>query len=134
MKKPLVVKKTLQASKQVEKKVKVFPVVVMEHLTADHFSLHHRMNVGVVVMFVGIFVAKFGHFIHPSTIILFIADGIGYMLHGAGCIPFVEHFTKLGLKLAAAKDEKKEAEQTKVVETKPVEKKLPIVQEVTEDV
>jgi hypothetical protein len=60
------------------------------HALFGHNHKHcHRMAAGVVVMGIGVTVAKFaGHVEYQA--IAFIGDGVGYAIHGLGLTPFLE--------------------------------------------
>ena len=50
---------------------------------------HHRMIAGIVVMSIGVSIAKASsyfdaHFMH------YLLDGVGYGIHGIGLTPFIE--------------------------------------------
>jgi len=63
--------------------------VVCNHLVGKEHSKRHRMIVGVVLMVVGVAVAK--HAGHSDVfLVAFGGDGLGYALHGLGLTPFVE--------------------------------------------
>lgn len=61
---------------------------VSDHLLGECHPIKHRMWVGGVIMTVGVLISKIpgvGYF-H------FLIDGIGYLVHGAGTIPFIDWF------------------------------------------
>ncbi len=49
----------------------------------------HRMTVGIVVMSVGVFIAKASHGIHFEVLAMAV-DCVGYGVHGLGLTPFIE--------------------------------------------
>jgi len=63
---------------------------ICDHLLNHDHTHAHRMAVGVMVMTVGVFIAKAaGH--HEIEIVAYLGDGIGYAIHGLGLTPFVEY-------------------------------------------
>ena len=66
---------------------------ICTHLVGHHHTFAHRLLTGVVLMAVGVFIAKyFGH--HPNEVVAAIGDGVGYGLHGLGLTPIVEAMLK----------------------------------------
>ena len=66
------------------------PRVVCQHLIGDNHGPHHRMVAGVGVMAVGVAIAKVGGDVHAFGF-HYLADMLGYLVHGIGCVPFVEY-------------------------------------------
>lgn len=66
------------------------PKHICNHLIGHDHSKGHRMVAGVVVMGIGVAIAKSGGEIH-LFMIHYVADMVGYLVHGIGCLPFVEH-------------------------------------------
>lgn len=64
-----------------------FPYILTEHLFGKDHTPRHRVSVGLVVMASGVMISKisFGY-----EIVHFLADGIGYLIHGIGCLPIIE--------------------------------------------
>lgn len=61
-------------------------------LGEDH-SVRYRMGAGVVIMAVGVTLAKtVGHI--PHWLIGGIGDAVGYGLHGLGLVPFIDHLAE----------------------------------------
>lgn len=50
--------------------------------------MHHRMAVGAGLMTCGVLVAQ----CFTGTYFHFIFEGVGYLIHGTGVIPFVDWF------------------------------------------
>lgn len=65
------------------------PALLAEHLVGEDHSTRHRMFIGVLVMVFGVTLAKGGADIHLLGI-HYLADGIGYAIHGAGLMPFLD--------------------------------------------
>lgn len=64
---------------------------ICDHLFGEDHSAHHRMVAGVVVMVVGVLVAN----IRVDVVIIkFVLDGVGYLIHGVGCIPIIDGLRK----------------------------------------
>jgi uncharacterized protein YcfJ len=62
---------------------------ICNHLVGRHHTFTHRLITGVIVMVVGVLIAK--HFGHSSNqLVAIIGDAIGYGLHGLGLTPLVE--------------------------------------------
>lgn len=76
-------------------KVKHFPVTAFEHLQGNKHTMHHRMWVGIGFMVFGVFIAMFVGEYSEHHAVKFVCDGFGYLLHGAGATPFIEHLTKI---------------------------------------
>lgn len=53
-------------------------------------SILHRMVAGFLMAAVGVFVAKHG----ASWVNEYLADGVGYGLHGVGLVPFIEYLSE----------------------------------------
>lgn len=70
-----------------------FTEKIYSHLLGDEHTSHHRKIAGVIVMIFGVGFVKVMYFA-PMEIIHFIGDGVGYLIHGIGCLPFVENITK----------------------------------------
>lgn len=65
------------------------PKALCRHLVGPDHATHHHMIVGVVVMAVGVGIAKSVEYIHlPGSHFAF--DMVGYAVHGLGLTPFVE--------------------------------------------
>lgn len=68
------------------------PVKIYDHITGSRFTHKHKMVVGASVMCIGVGISIFfPMLVSHHHFIVFMADGIGYLLHGAGCIPFLEY-------------------------------------------
>ena len=65
--------------------------IVTSHLFDDKHTMGHRMLVGLLVMVVGVIVAKSGHIVSHNTLIIYGADVMGYGIHGVGASPYIEH-------------------------------------------
>ncbi len=62
-------------------------------LLGEQHPVKYRMATGVFVMAVGVTIAKtMGH--GPYILVSFLADAIGYGLHGIGLVPFVDHLVE----------------------------------------
>lgn len=64
------------------------PKLICLHLIGEKHTAHHRMSVGLIIMGVGVAICKMTSSFY---IISYIGEGIGYLIHGIGTIPFVEH-------------------------------------------
>lgn len=66
------------------------PQVLCDHLIGENHPTHHRMFCGMIIMVIGVCVARFGgHYIHIEVIAIF-ADLTGYGIHALGATPFIE--------------------------------------------
>jgi len=65
------------------------PREVCHHLIGEHHKPSHRMVCGLVVMGVGVGIAKSAGFFE-SHAIHFTLDMVGYAVHGLGCTPYIE--------------------------------------------
>lgn len=62
---------------------------ICDSLVGEHHTFRHRAMIGVLVMLVGVMIAKsLGH--SSYHIVAVVGDAIGYGLHGIGLIPFAE--------------------------------------------
>lgn len=76
------------------------PRIVCSHMLGDTHSHAHRMSVGAVVMIAGVGIAKsVGH--SHYELIAASGDLLGYLVHGAGAVPYVDWF----MLMARPKDE-----------------------------
>ena len=58
-----------------------------DHVVGKKHSHAHRMVAGSIVMACGVLIAK----IHVEAMLAgLMVDGLGYLVHGIGAIPFVE--------------------------------------------
>lgn len=62
---------------------------VCHMLLGHHAKPSHRMAVGVIVMSVGVVIAKAAAGIHYEILSLMV-DGCGYAIHALGTTPFIE--------------------------------------------
>lgn len=58
-------------------------------LGKEHKS-SHRMVAGLIVMSVGVAIAKLGADVHEFGV-HYMADAMGYAVHGMGALPFIEY-------------------------------------------
>jgi hypothetical protein len=66
------------------------PQRVCDHLVGENHTTSHRVFVGVIVMFVGVIFSK----IHTEIYVInIVVDSTGYLLHGIGAVPIVEHIS-----------------------------------------
>lgn len=90
---------------------------VCDHLFGEDHTHRHRMVCGFVVMWVGVIVASFAsdfHVEHVKSVAdcgvvacHYGLDVLGYFIHGAGAVPFVETATAMLLVAAPAEDGQK---------------------------
>lgn len=64
-----------------------------KHLFGEEHTINHRIGIGIVVMIVGVCIAKTGHFI-SNSVGQYAVDLIGYGVHGTGLAPILDHFSK----------------------------------------
>jgi hypothetical protein len=98
MKKVLKFCKIKSTIKKDTKIVSELPVCVWDHLIGERFPHRHKMTVGVVVMIVGVGMAKIGHIL-GGALTEYSFETLGFMLHGAGCTPYYEFLQKWSKKL-----------------------------------
>jgi len=65
---------------------------ICNHLVGENHSVVHRLGAGALIMGSGVLVAKAGG---DGLILHFIADLVGYAIHGIGLIPFVDKLIEL---------------------------------------
>lgn len=65
------------------------PKIIAYHIHGKNHSTRHHMVCGVVVMGTGVGIAKASHFVDPVA--GFFLDAVGYLIHGMGAMPFIEH-------------------------------------------
>lgn len=68
------------------------PKIVCIHLIGENHTSKHRMAVGAIVMGFGVVISKITANLY---ILSFCGDVIGYLIHGIGSIPFVEHLSSI---------------------------------------
>lgn len=66
------------------------PLIICNHLFGEKHSHIHRMSAGMVVMTCGVLISKSAGDVH-YVIVHLLADGIGYMIHGIGAVPYIEY-------------------------------------------
>lgn len=65
------------------------------HLFGKEHTVKHRMLTGVLVMAVGVTISKLAVLFELHYVTLhFMFDGVGYMVHGIGALPFGEYLMK----------------------------------------
>lgn len=64
---------------------------ISDHLLGDEHPIRHRMIVGFCLMIVGGGIANIAT---GYMVLHFLSDIIGYGIHGAGTIPFIDWLTK----------------------------------------
>ena len=63
---------------------------ICEHFLGESHTVKHRMGVGMIIMFIGVYVAHS----HTDIMLVSIAYNIfGYTIHAIGAIPYVEWLT-----------------------------------------
>lgn len=62
--------------------------VACEHIVGAKHTIHHRMACGFILMTIGVTISGMGA--AQILIVKYICDGIGYLIHGIGVIPFAE--------------------------------------------
>jgi hypothetical protein len=102
--KTTVVKRIVNAEKKAVRTVQDAPVRIYDHIIGERFSHQHKMNVGFILIIIGVGISMGTHEIHAGHIIAFFGDSVGYMIHGAGCTPFLEY---LHYKVLNSDDENK---------------------------
>jgi len=65
------------------------PMIICTHAFGKHHTQAHRMSAGLAVIMVGVVTAHLGG--HMVWYFAIPADAIGYLIHGAGCVPFVDY-------------------------------------------
>lgn len=63
---------------------------ISDNLLGECHPIKHRMWVGGFLMATGVVISK----VLSTTYFHFIFEGIGYLIHGAGTIPFIDWFGK----------------------------------------
>lgn len=63
--------------------------VVCDHLIGEEHTQRHRMITGLIIIVLGVGISKIPTSIH---VIHWMADAVGYGVHGLGCVPFIERF------------------------------------------
>jgi hypothetical protein len=77
------------------KKISVInlPRKVCNHLMGEEHTDFHRCTVGTCFIIIGVAISKVGIFF-SMQVIQGGLDGIGYLIHAAGTVPFIELVTK----------------------------------------
>lgn len=66
------------------------PRVLCDHMLGEHHTSKHRMLTGSIVMLAGVMIAKLTS--HAAYEVLEVGgDLLGYLIHGIGAVPFVDH-------------------------------------------
>lgn len=65
------------------------PRLVCHMLLGHQAKPPHRMAVGVIVMGIGVMIAKAAMYVHFQALEMLI-DGSGYAIHALGTTPFIE--------------------------------------------
>lgn len=66
------------------------PRILCDHMLGEHHTSKHRMLTGSVVMFAGVMIAKATS--HAAYEAIEVGgDLLGYLIHGIGAVPFVDH-------------------------------------------
>lgn len=67
------------------------PRVALRHMTgSDHTPAHH-MVAGGGIMVIGVLIAKSAYLLPDLLVIHVGVDLVGYLIHGIGAVPFIEH-------------------------------------------
>ena len=96
---------------RVLKKVNIVRIAC-DQMFGEQHTHRHRMTVGVVFMCIGVSIAK-GATYFEYEIIRFIGDGLGYLIHGLGGVPFADFLmerARLNAAASAQAQEKKDDE------------------------
>lgn len=84
------------------------PYHICCHLLGETHSMNHRMGAGLLVMAMGVGIAKFTAGFHV-IVVHFCGDMLGYFIHAIGTIPFAEAaIPKLIATVNKGKDEEEE--------------------------
>lgn len=76
--------------------VHIDPVkIVCNHLIGDNHTKTHKLTIGAFIMIIGVTISKSIIFLGEGSFIIIIVDGIGYLIHGIGAVPYVEIVLKL---------------------------------------
>lgn len=59
------------------------------HIVGEHHTIVHRRIAGGLFILVGVLIAHYS----SDTSFHIVGDGVGYLIHGAGCMPFLEGLT-----------------------------------------
>ena len=65
------------------------PKTICTHLVGSNHSKYHHMGVGTVLIATGVIISSLGE----GTVLHLLTEGVGYMIHGFGTVPFIEAFT-----------------------------------------
>lgn len=67
-----------------------FVELICNQLFGEQHTHRHRMTVGVVVMCIGVTVARGSTYIEYE-IVRVVGDLVGYLIHGLGGVPFADY-------------------------------------------
>lgn len=63
---------------------------ICNSLVGREHTQRHRVGTGMIIMAVGVTIAKVGACIHFWWV-EYALDITGYLIHGIGCLPIIEH-------------------------------------------
>lgn len=64
--------------------------VLADHLFGINHTIRHKMIAGLILMILGVTITKLVPSYYPHPLVHAGADGIGYLLHGLGAMPYGE--------------------------------------------
>jgi hypothetical protein len=67
------------------------PRIVVQSAFGQHHTRKHRLAAGLIIMAFGVMIAKTGGDVHVYGL-HYVFDGLGYLVHAIGGIPFLELF------------------------------------------
>lgn len=79
------------------KETQSFTKRIYSHLLGEEHTPTHRKIAGVCVIIFGVGFVKI-MYISAFEVVHFVGDAIGYLIHGIGCLPFVEKIMQNGKK------------------------------------
>lgn len=81
----------LSNAKRAAGHVQTLPINVFSHLVSNKHKKAHRFAYGGAVILIGTVISKTGLLFNSSLLHIGL-EGFGFLIHAAGCMPFLDHF------------------------------------------
>lgn len=71
------------------------PKNLCNHVIGDNHTHKHRLICGTIIIMIGVGIVK-GAMFFEGVAVHFIAESVGFLIHGIGSIPYIELISKIG--------------------------------------